>query len=259
MDGGLSYARYFRKRRRQRPDVRQGQRGGRADRPGRARAVPVLADVQERRLRRPGLQRPGPPGHPLGPRLRARLPFLGEHRDPGHPGLRVPLDPRRRDRRARAVGRLQRGHAADQPAADRLHHVLRHLPGGAGRLRPGQLLHRWPPSPVDRPDRRPGPADGRPAGHVPAARRPDPGDRDRPDQRQPRVPRDRLPGPDLQPVGRGVRLLLLRPLGPAPLLPGGRRQRRRHRGPELAADRPDLARERARRPLERTVLPVDAA
>ena len=113
-------------------------------------------------------------------------------------------------------------------------------------------------APVDRPDRRPGAADGRPAGAVPAARRPDPGDRDRPDQRQPRVPVDRLPGPDLQPVGRGVRLLLLRPLGPAALLPGGRRQRRRHRGPELAPGRADLARERARRALERPVLPVDA-
>ncbi len=66
-------------------------------------------------------------------------------------------------------------------------------------------------------------------------------------------------GQTLQPVGRGVRLLLLRPLGPAPLLPGGRRQRRRHRGPELAPGRADLARERARRALERPVLPVDAA
>ena len=65
----------------------KAQRGGRADRPGRARAVPVLADVQERRLRRAGLQRPGPPGHRLRPRLRARLPVLGEHARPRSPRI----------------------------------------------------------------------------------------------------------------------------------------------------------------------------
>jgi hypothetical protein len=111
---------------------------------------------------------------------------------------------------------------------------------------------------VDRPDRRPGAADARAAERVRAAGRPDPGDRGRADQRQPGVPVHRLPGADVQPVGRGVRLLVLRPLRAAALLPGGRRQLRRHRGAGLAAGRAELARQRPRGALERRVLPVDA-
>ena len=58
------------------------------------------------------------------------------------------------------------------------------------------------------------------------------------------VPRRRLPGPDLQPVGRGVRLLVLRPLRPAALLPGDRREHHRHHRPRVAAGRADLADQR---------------
>ena len=61
------------------------------------------------------------------------------------------------------------------------------------------------------------------------------------DRREPELPGRRLPGPDVQPVGRGVRLLVLRPLRPAALLPGDRREHHRHRRPRLAARRADLA------------------
>ena len=70
---------------------------------------------------------------------------------------------------------------------------------------------------------------------------------------------ERVPGPDLQPVGGGVRRLVLRPLGPAAVLPGHHGQHRRHRRPGLADHRHPVAAERPGQPLERPVLPVHGA
>ena len=157
--------------------------GGRADRPDHGGAVHVLADVPERRLGRAGLRRPGERGHRLPAGLRARLAVVGEHGHPRHPGLRLPLDPRRGDRGDRTVGGVRVRHAAEQPAADRLRAVLASLPAVPGRLRPRVLLHQRHAAPLDRPDRRARAADHRPADPLPAARRAGAGDRGQPDRR----------------------------------------------------------------------------
>ena len=85
-------------------------------------------------------------------------------------------------------------------------------------LRPRVLPDQRNATELDRPDRRPSPADpGHPAAVRPA-RRPHASHGERRDRGEPELPAERVPGPDLQPVGRGVRRLVLRPLGPAAVL-----------------------------------------
>ena len=199
--------------------IQPGAARGRAVGPDHDRAVHVLADVPQHRLGRLRVRGPGEHRCPVPARLRPRLPLLGEHRHERVPGLRLQLDPRRRHHRDRAGGRP----AAHHPAADRLRPVRPDLPELGQQHRPLRsrvIPHQRNAQELDRPDRRPCPADpGHPAAVRPA-RRPHASHGERRHRGEPELPAERLPGPDLQPVGGGVRRLVLRPLGPAAVLPG---------------------------------------
>ena len=156
-------------------------------------------------------------GRPVAARLHPCLTVVSEQHHAPEPGLRLQLDPRLRDRRGRAGGRP----AAHQPAADRLRAVRADLPELRHRhrsLRSRVVLHQRHPAGHNRPGRRARPADPGDPADVRPARRAHAGRGERRDRREPELPAERLPGRDVQPVGGGVRRLVLRALGAAEVL-----------------------------------------
>ena len=192
---------------------------------------------------------------PVATRVRARLTVVGEQRHARVPGLRLQLDPRRRDRRDRAGGRP----AAHQPAADRLCAVRADLPELGRRLRSRVVLDQrhsaeaGPTRPTGRPCRH-----WRSCSCSPSSTR-----RRRP-WRTPVIAanlnflQNAYQGADVQPLGGGERRLVLRALRAAEVLSGDHGQHPRDPGPGLAERRHTVARERPRKSLERSVLPVAA-
>jgi hypothetical protein len=176
--------------------VEPGAARDRAVGPDRDRAGHVLPDVPQHRLGRLRVRGPGEHRCPVPARLRPRLPLLGEHRHERVTGLRVQLDPRRGHHRDRAGGRP----AAHHPTADRLRPVRPDLPGLGQQHRPLQsrvIPHQRNAKELDRPDRRPCPADpGHPAAVRPA-RRPHASHGERRARGEPELPAEHVPGPDL--------------------------------------------------------------